>query len=542
MLRLASTGRLASKASSRSATATAAVFTRHLASSATEASAKSLYKAPATTKLFVGGKFVESQTSDWIPLINPATQELVTKVPQATTEELNEASRVAADAFKTWRKSSVLTRQRKLLDLQQAVRHNMDRIAASITTEQGKTFADAKGDVMRGLQVVEHACGVTDYLLGNHIAVAKDMDTFTIREPLGVVSGITAFNFPAMLPLWIIPLAIATGNTCVLKPSERDPGASMILMELCNEVGIPAGVVNVVHGANKTVDFILDDPNIKAISFIGSDAAGSYIHRRGTANGKRVQANLGAKNHGVIMPDADKNHTLNALAGAAFGAAGQRCMALSTVVFVGEAREWLPELIERAKNLKVSGGFEPNTDVGPLITPQAKARVEELIQSGVDQGAKLLLDGRGVKPAGYEGGNFVGPTVLAGVKPDMRCYQEEIFGPVLVCLEAEDLDGAIDIINKNRYGNGTAIFTRSGAAARKFQTDVDVGQIGVNVPIPVPLPMFSFTGSRGSFLGDTNFYGRQGIQFLTQTKTVTSLWRAEDVEHKGASVNMPTLH
>lgn len=288
-----------------------------------------------------------------------------------------------------------------------------------------------------------------------------------------------------MIPLWMFPLALACGNTHVIKPSERDPGATMLLVKLAHECGLPNGVLNVVHGGKPVVDFICDAPEIKSISFVGSDTAGTYIHKRGTANGKRVQANLGAKNHGVIMPDANCNHTLNQLVGAAFGAAGQRCMALSTVVLVGDSKRWLPLLVERAKQLKVTGGFEPDADLGPLISPEAKQKVLRLIQSGIDEGAELLLDGRNPQniPEKYAKGNFVGPTILTKVTPEMQCYKEEIFGPVLVCLEAADLEEAVDIINRNPYGNGTAIFTSSGAVANRFAEQVDVGQIGVNVPI-----------------------------------------------------------
>ncbi|KAJ3215936.1 Methylmalonate-semialdehyde dehydrogenase [acylating] mitochondrial [Dinochytrium kinnereticum] len=493
------------------------------------------------TQLYINGEFIDSQTSKWIELRNPANQELVTLVPQATPQELKYASDVAQSAFKTWRKSSVLTRQKVMLNLQALIRENMDKIATSITLEQGKTLPDARGDVLRGLQVVETYAGIPSMLMGEILPVSTDMDTYTIRQPLGVVAGICPFNFPAMIPLWMFPLAIATGNSCIIKPSERDPGAMMILTKLAEEAGVPKGVLNVVHGGVDTVNFICDDANIKAISFVGSDRAGKYIFERGTKNGKRVQANLGAKNHGVLMPDANKNYTLNSLVGAAFGAAGQRCMALSTVVLVGETKKWLPELVERSRNLKVTSGFDEAADVGPMISPEAKARAEELIQSGVDEGAELLLDGRGVKPLGFESGNFIGPTILSKVTPSMRCYTEEIFGPVLICLEADTLDDAIEIINKNPYGNGTAIFTNSGSVARKFQDEIDVGQVGINVPIPVPLPMFSFTGSRGSIQGDVNFYGKQGVQFYTQTKTVTALWRSEDVKAVQASVNMPTM-
>ncbi|KAF0517023.1 Methylmalonate-semialdehyde dehydrogenase [Gigaspora margarita] len=495
-----------------------------------------------TTPLFINGEFVESKTDKWIPLYNPATNDLVTLVPETTPEELKAAADTAAEAFKTWRKSSILSRQRILLDFQLLIREHTDKIAKSITEEQGKTLADAKGDVLRGRQVVETACGITNLLMGERLAVATDMDTYTIREPLGVTAGICPFNFPAMIPLWMFPLSIAAGNTMIIKPSERDPGAALILAQLAKEAGVPSGVLNVVHGSIDTVNFICDNEHIKAISFVGSDRAGKYIYKRGTANGKRVQANLGAKNHGVIMPDANKNYTLNQLAGSAFGAAGQRCMALSTVVLVGEAKEWLPELVERASKLKISGGMEPDTDLGPLITHQAKERVENLIQSGVDQGAKLILDGRNpVVPEKYKNGNFVGPTILADVKPHMDCYKEEIFGPVLIALNVDTLDDAIGLINNNPYGNGTAIFTSNGSNARYFTTSIEVGQIGVNVPIPVPLPMFSFTGNKASILGDVNFYGRSGLQFYTQTKTVTALWRHEDVDHTKSAVTMPTI-
>ncbi|KAJ3188007.1 hypothetical protein HDU85_006400 [Gaertneriomyces sp. JEL0708] len=516
---------------------------RHIGTTANAIKTSPEYKDVPKTQLYINGEFIESQADQWFELRNPATQELVTLVPQATPQELKEAARVAQDAFKTWKKSSILTRQRVMLDLQLLIRQNMDNIAKSITQEQGKTFPDAKGDVLRGLQVVESACGIPSLLMGEQSPVARDMDTFTIREPLGVVAGIAPFNFPAMIPLWMFPLAIATGNTCVIKPSERDPGAMMILARLAEEAGIPKGVLNVIHGGVDTVNFICDEPAIKAISFVGSDRAGKYIFSRGTANGKRVQANLGAKNHGVIMPDANKNHTLNSLVGAAFGAAGQRCMALSTAVFVGEAQEWIPELVERAKALKTSGGFEEGADLGPMITPEAKNRCLELIQSGIDEGAELVLDGRNIVdtlPEKYRKGNFIGPTILSGVTPSMPCYKEEIFGPVLVILKAATLDDAIELVNSNPYGNGTAVFTNSGAVARKFTEEIDVGQVGVNVPIPVPLPMFSFTGSRGSIQGDLNFYGKSGIQFYTSTKTVTQLWRHEDAVSTQATVNMPT--
>lgn len=466
----------------------------------------------------------------------------MTLVPQATKSELDYASESSAEAFKEWRKATVLTRQKVMLDLQLLIRNHMDEIAKSITLEQGKTLPDARGDVLRGLQVVEHACSIPSLQLGEFSEqVSADMDTYTIRQPLGVTAGICPFNFPAMIPLWMFPMALATGNTCIIKPSERDPSAMMILARLAEQAGVPKGVLNVVHGSKDTVNFICDDKNIKSISFVGGDVAGKYIHARGTANGKRVQSNLGAKNHGVVLPDANKNQTLNQLVGAAFGAAGQRCMALSTAIFVGQARDWIPELVERSKKLRVTGGLEPDADLGPVISEDAKARIESLIESGVKEGASLVLDGRGVKVEKYPNGNFVGPTILADVKQNMSCYKEEIFGPVLVILSADTLDDAIKMINQNPYGNGTALFTNSGASARKFQNEVDVGQIGINVPIPVPLPYFSFTGSRASIRGDVNFLGKGAINFYTQTKTVTALWRQTDAIGTKAAVTMPTM-
>ncbi|KEF58119.1 methylmalonate-semialdehyde dehydrogenase (acylating) [Exophiala aquamarina CBS 119918] len=494
------------------------------------------------THNFIDNKFVPSQAATWIDLHDPATNNLVTRVPQSTDAELRAATDSASKAFPAWRATSIMTRQQIMFRLTHLVRENMDRLAASITLEQGKTFADAKGDVLRGLQVCETACGITTQLTGEVIEVAKDMETRSYREPLGVVAAICPFNFPAMIPLWSVPLATVTGNTLILKPSERDPGAAMIIAELCQKAGFPDGVVNIVHGAAKTVDYIIDEPAIKAISFVGSNRAGEYIYTRGSANGKRVQANLGAKNHAAVLPDCNKNHALNAIAGAAFGAAGQRCMALSTLVMVGETKEWLSELADRARNLTINGGFEKGADLGPLISPQSKKRVEDLIKSAEEEGATILLDGRGQKPPKYPNGNWVGPTIITNVKPHMKCYTEEIFGPVLVCLNVETTEEAIELINANPYGNGAAIFTQSGPTASLFQKELEAGQIGINVPIPVPLPMFSFTGNKKSVAGTgaSNFYGKDGIRFYTQWKTVTSLWRAEDAIATEKQVSMPT--
>ncbi|OCT65141.1 methylmalonate-semialdehyde dehydrogenase [acylating], mitochondrial isoform X1 [Xenopus laevis] len=494
------------------------------------------------TKLLINGQFVDSETSEWIDVHNPATNEVIGRVPQATQSEMEAAVNACQRAFPAWSETSVLSRQQIFLRYQQLIKDNLKEVARLITLEQGKTLADAEGDVFRGLQVVEHACSVTSLMLGETLSsLTKDMDTFTFRLPLGVCAGIAPFNFPAMIPLWMFPMAMVCGNTYLMKPSERVPGATMLLAQLLQDAGIPDGTLNIIHGQHAAVNFVCDHPAIRAISFVGSNQAGEYIYERGSRNGKRVQSNMGAKNHGVVMPDANKENTLNQLVGAAFGAAGQRCMALSTAVLVGEAKKWLPELVEKARKLRVNAGDQPGADVGPLISPAAKERVTSLVESGVREGATLLLDGRDVKVKGYENGNFVGPTILANVQPHMTCYKEEIFGPVLVILEADTLDDAIKIVNSNPYGNGTAIFTTNGATARKYTHMADVGQIGVNVPIPVPLPMFSFTGSRASFRGDTNFYGKQGIHFFTQLKTVTSQWKEEDSTLTSPAVVMPTM-
>lgn len=478
-----------------------------------------------TVKLLINGEFKESTTSRWIDVRNPATQDVVSRLPLTTADEFNAAVASAKAAFPAWRATAVPTRARVMLKFQELIRAHWDELAASVTTEQGKTFQDAKGDVFRGLEVVETACGIATMMMGETVEnVAAGIDCYSLRQPLGVCAGICPFNFPAMVPLWMYPMAIAAGNTFVLKPSERDPGAAMLLAELAAQAGLPRGVLNIVHGQHDVVNAILDHPDIAAVSFVGGDAAGRHIYARAAANGKRVQCNMGAKNHAVVLPDADEDATVKALTGAAFGAAGQRCMAISAAVFVGGTERWAEPLRAAAAGLKVNGGFEPDADVGPVISPEAKARCEALVQSGIDQGAKCLLDGRGVQVPGYPHGNWVGPTLLTGVTPVMDVYKQEVFGPVLSCLEVDTLDEAIALVNANPYGNGTAIFTDSGSAARRFQHDVQVGMVGINVPIPVPLPMFSFTGWRGSFVGDLHMYGRAGVAFYTQPKTVTAKW------------------
>ncbi len=489
-----------------------------------------------TVKLLIDGKLVESKTSHWRDIVNPATQEVLARVPFATPDEMNAAVASAKEAFKTWRKTPIGARARIFLKYQQLIRENMQELAAILTAEQGKTLPDAEGDVFRGLEVVEHASAIGNLQLGELANnVANGVDTYPLNQPLGVCAGITPFNFPAMIPLWMFPMAIATGNTFVLKPSEQDPMVTMRLAELAMEAGVPAGVLNVVHGGADVVNMICDHPDIKAVSFVGSTKVGTHVYNRATQNGKRAQCMMGAKNHAIIMPDANKEQTLNNLLGAAFGAAGQRCMALSVVILVGEAQKWVPELIEKTKTLKVNAGAEAGTDVGPVVSCAALDRISSLIATGEQEGATLALDGRNPQVAGYANGNFVGPTIFTNVSPEMSIYREEIFGPVLCIINAATMDEAIDIINANPNGNGTAIFTRSGASARRFQEDIDVGQVGINVPIPVPVPLFSFSGSRASKLGDLGPYGKQVVQFYTQTKTVTQRWFDED--ETGSTVN-----
>ncbi|MFX1675262.1 CoA-acylating methylmalonate-semialdehyde dehydrogenase [Paraburkholderia sp. A2WS-5] len=496
----------------------------------------------STVKLLIGGEFVESKTTEWRDIVNPATQQVLARVPFVTVEEVDRAVKSAHAAFATWKNTPIGTRLRIMLKLQALIRENMSRIAQTLTAEQGKTLPDAEGDIFRGLEVVEHACSIGTLQQGAFAEnVAGGVDTYTLQQPLGVCAGITPFNFPAMIPLWMFPMAIVCGNTFVLKPSEQDPLSTMQLVELAVQAGVPEGVLNVVHGGKEVVDAICTHPLVKAISFVGSTAVGTHVYRLGSEHGKRVQSMMGAKNHAVVLPDANREQALNALAGAAFGAAGQRCMATSVVVLVGEAQQWVPELVEKAKTLKVNAGNEPKTDVGPVVSRAAKARILGLIESGVKQGATLALDGRDVKVPGYENGNFVGPTVFTNVKTDMDIYTNEIFGPVLVVLTANTLDEAIAIVNANPFGNGVGLFTQSGAAARKFQSEIDIGQVGINIPIPVPVPYFSFTGSRGSKLGDLGPYGKQVVQFYTQTKTVTARWFDDATLNTGVNTTI-NLH
>ena len=480
-----------------------------------------------TVPLLINGEWVESTSSVWRDVINPATQEVLARVPFATPDEVAQAVSSAQRAFKTWRKTPIGARARIFLKLQQLIRENMADLAATLTAEQGKTLVDAEGDVFRGLEVVEHAANIGTLQMGEFAQnVAGGVDTYSVLQPLGVCAGITPFNFPAMIPLWMFPMAIACGNTFVLKPSEQDPLVTNKLVRLALQAGVPAGVLNVVHGGEDVVNALCDHPDIKAISFVGSTRVGTHVYQRATLSGKRAQCMMGAKNHAVVLPDANKEQTLNQLLGAGFGAAGQRCMAASVAVLVGEAQAWLPELAQKAAQLTVGAGKD-NPDFGPLVSCAAKERVLAMVEQGLAEGATLALDGRAIKVDGYPDGNFIGPTILSDVKPGMTVYDQEIFGPVLVVVSVATLDDAIALVNANPNGNGTALFTQSGAAARKFQEDIDIGQVGINVPIPVPVPLFSFTGSRGSKLGDLGPFGKQVVLFYTQTQTITQRWFAD---------------
>lgn len=481
-------------------------------------------------KHYIDGEFIQGTGTSQIIVTNPANNSPIAVINAATSEEVHAAIASAKAAFKTWKEVPVSERARVMLRYQHLLKEHHDELATILAKETGKTFEDAKGDVWRGIEVAEHACNVASLLMGETVEnVARSIDTYSYTQPLGVCAGITPFNFPAMIPLWMFPLAIACGNTFILKPSEQDPMTPQRLVELFVEAGAPKGVLQLVHGDKAAVDILLADPAIKAISFVGSVAVGQYIYKTGTDNLKRVQAFAGAKNHCVIMPDANKQQVINNLVGASVGAAGQRCMAISVAVFVGAAKEWIPELKEALAKVRPGLWDDKEAGYGPVISPAAKARVLKLIAQGKAEGAECLLDGSDFTVEGYESGNWIGPTMFNKVTTEMSIYKEEIFGPVMCCMESDSLEAAIELVNASPYGNGTSIFTASGAAARKYQHEIEVGQVGINVPIPVPLPFFSFTGWKGSFYGDQHAYGKQAVRFYTETKTITSRWFESDI-------------
>jgi malonate-semialdehyde dehydrogenase (acetylating) / methylmalonate-semialdehyde dehydrogenase len=495
----------------------------------------------ATIEHWIGGGTTAGASTRRGTVFNPATGQAQHEVVLAETADVDTAVATAKEAFATWSQASLSARTKVLFAFRELVNANVKELAEIISDEHGKVLSDAAGEVQRGLEVIEFACGIPTLLKGDFSDQASTgVDVYSFREPLGVVAGITPFNFPAMVPMWMHPVAIACGNTFVLKPSERDPSASNYVAKLWQRAGLPDGVFNVVHGDKVAVDAILDHPDIAAVSFVGSTPIAKYIHTRATANGKRVQALGGAKNHAIILPDADLEYAANHLTAAAFGSAGERCMAISAAVAVGGAGDPLMEIVNRkASEVVVGSGRDPKSEMGPVVTAAAKERIESLIGTGESQGAKVTVDGRGLKVPGFSDGFFVGPTVIDQVGIEMDVYREEIFGPVLSVVRTDSVDAAIDLINANQYGNGTAIFTSSGEAARRFQRGVNVGMIGINVPIPVPMAYYSFGGWKDSLFGDKHIHGPEGVSFYTRAKVVTARW--PHVEHAhGASLHFPT--
>ena len=491
----------------------------------------------------IAGELARSTSPRHAPIFNPATGEQSAVLPLSTAAELDAAVAAAKLALPAWADMPPLRRARYMFRFKQLLDENTDRIAEAISAEHGKTHADAVGEVQRGIEVVEFACGIPHLLKGEfsrHVGPA--IDTHSDRQPLGVCAGITPFNFPAMVPMWMYPVAIACGNTFVLKPSEKDPSASMVAYELFREAGFPKGVLNIVHGDKEVVDAILAHPDIKAVSFVGSTPIAEYVYRTGTHHGKRVQALGGAKNHMVVMPDADIDKAADALMGAGYGSAGERCMAISVAVPVGEetANRLVESLAPRVRQLKIGPATDADAEMGPLVTKEHMKKVLGYIDAGVKEGADLVVDGRGFRLQGYENGYFVGGTLFDRVTPEMSIYKEEIFGPVLSVVRSPSYDHAVKLINAHEFGNGTAIFTRDGDAARTFADKIEVGMVGINVPIPVPVAYHSFGGWKRSLFGDHAIYGPEGVHFYTRLKTVTARW-PEGIK-SGAVFTFPTMN
>jgi len=475
---------------------------------------------------YIDGKHAEGTSGRWGDVYNPATGERSRRVAFAAAGEVDRAVRAAAAAFPGWAATPPLTRARILFKFRELLGREADALARLITSEHGKVLSDAQGEVTRGIEVVEFACGIPHLLKGEFTEqVGRGIDSWSLRQPLGVCVGITPFNFPAMVPMWMFPVALACGNTFVLKPSERDPSAGIRIAELLTEAGLPPGVFNVVNGDKEAVDALLHHPQVAAVSFVGSTPIAHYIYRTAAESGKRVQALGGAKNHMVVMPDADIGQATDALMGAAYGSAGERCMAVSVAVAVGGAGDRLMDkLVPRVRALKIGPGTDPEAEMGPLVTRQHLERVRSYVDLGVEEGAKLVVDGRGLRLQGYENGFFTGGTVFDEVKPSMRIYKEEIFGPVLSVVRSPDFEDAVKLVNDHEYGNGVAIFTRDGDAAREFVNRIQIGMVGVNVPIPVPMAFHSFGGWKRSLFGDMAVHGMEGVRFYTRLKTVTARW------------------
>ena len=494
-----------------------------------------------TIEHWIGGAATAGAGTRRAPVWNPATGAKQAEVVLAEPSDVDAAVAAATAAYEDWSQTSLSRRTKVLFGFRELVNARIDELAAIVSDEHGKVLSDARGEVQRGLEVVEFACGLPTLLKGDYSdQVSTGVDLYSIREPLGVCAGITPFNFPIMVPMWMHPVAIACGNAFILKPSERDPSVSALVARLWQEAGLPDGVFNVVHGDKVAVDAILDHPGIAAVSFVGSTPIARYIHQKASAAGKRVQALGDAKNHAIVLPDADLDYASDHLVASAFGSAGERCMAVSATVAVGSAADALVDVVsEKARKVSVGAGRDAGSEMGPVVTAAAKERIEGLIGAGQRQGARLAVDGRGLVVPGYEQGFFVGPTVIDAVTPEMEVYREEIFGPVLSVLRADSVDEAIALVNANPYGNGTAVFTDSGEAARRFVRGVKVGMVGVNVPIPVPMAYCSFGGWKDSLFGDKHVHGPEGVSFYTRAKVVTSRW--PHVEHvSGASYHFPT--
>ena len=471
---------------------------------------------------------------------NPATGAVSRQVQLASKADVQAAVAAAQAAFRGWSETPPIRRARIINNFLALLNQHKDTLAAMITAEHGKVFTDAQGEVTRGIEIVEFACGIPQLLKGDFTdQVSTGIDNWTMRQPLGVVAGITPFNFPVMVPCWMFPVALACGNTFILKPSERDPSPSLFMADLLKQAGLPDGVFNVIQGDKVAVDALLEHPDVKALSFVGSTPIAQYIYETGAHHGKRVQALGGAKNHMVVMPDANIDQAVDALIGAAYGSAGERCMAISVAVLVGDvADKIMPKLAERAKSLKIKNGMELDAEMGPIVTREARDRIEGYIQLGVDEGAKLVVDGRGHKVPGHENGFFTGGTLFDHVTPSMRIYKEEIFGPVLGCVRVADFSAAVDLINAHEFGNGVACYTSDGNVAREFARRIQVGMVGINVPIPVPMAWHGFGGWKKSLFGDMHAYGEEGVRFYTKQKSIMQRWPASIA--KGAEFVMPT--
>jgi malonate-semialdehyde dehydrogenase (acetylating) / methylmalonate-semialdehyde dehydrogenase len=490
---------------------------------------------------FVAGRAFTGSGRQFTDVFNPATGETTARVASGGRAEVSAAVEAAVEALRGWAATPPVVRARVMFRFRELCERHADELAKLISEEHGKVLSDARGELQRGLEVVEFAAGIPHLLKGDFSEnVGTNVDSHSVRQPVGVCAGITPFNFPAMVPMWMFPVAIACGNTFVLKPSERDPSTPMRLAELLAEAGLPAGVFNVVNGGKEAVDGLLEDPRVAAISFVGSTPIAEYVYRTGTANGKRVQALGGAKNHMVVMPDADLDQATDALMGAAYGSAGERCMAISVAVAVGGVGDALIERLEpKIRSLRVGPGTDPEAEMGPLVTRQHLEKVRGYVDQGAREGAKLVVDGRGLKLQGYENGFFLGGCLFDDVRPEMKIYREEIFGPVLSVVRAEKFDEAVDLVNGHEYGNGTSIFTRDGDAARTFANRIQVGMVGVNVPIPVPMAFHSFGGWKRSIFGDHAMHGPEGVHFYTRLKTVTSRWPTGI--RAGAEFTMPVM-